>query len=176
MLATEKGDNWSVTVFLCPIDRLIEVLPALWDVLEQNNKITLIPHYTIRGSFPKQKIAIISWRVLRKNESTSRVDEIIRSKLIEYQIAPLKGEQFIKYHNWFLEGEVNEIWNRKSCELLHQLSDTAILIMKNGLFQDSSPVCSRGHTLHLLANMLGLQENPELVKDKIIIWDDFLFL
>ena len=163
MLETEKGESWSVTVFICPINELITVLPALWDVLVQNIEIAQIPHYTIRVTIRdlnnRPQAAVISWRVLRKEENSTRINEIITEKLIEFQITPLEGEEFMNYHKWYLTGEVREVWTRERCEILHQLSKTAILLMKKDLFKlPLNTECSRHHILHLLANMVGLQE------------------
>lgn len=163
MLETEKGDNWSVLVFICPIDQLPVVLPALWDVIEKNNKIALIPNYTIRDTIRninlQPKEAIISWRVLRKEKYSERISKFISKKLAEFQINLLEGELFMKYHKWYLTGEVREVWTRERCEILHQLSKTAILLMKKDLFNlPLNTICSRRHILHLLANMVGLQE------------------
>ena len=137
-LKTEQGDNWSITVFFCLIDQLTVVLPTLWDTLEQNNEIAWIPHYTIRGSIPdvqfQPKTAIISWRVFREKENFTKINEIITVKLAEFKITPLEGQLFMDYHKWYLAGQVRKIWTRERCEILHQISKTAILLMKHGLF------------------------------------------
>jgi hypothetical protein len=153
---TEEGKNWTVMVFDCPSDRLKRILVDLFGHIEKI-KEAKIPHFTIRETV-FSKYVTISFRVLRNQVSTQRVEQELKNfmeqEALQYQIDPVGNDHFAKCHAWIHKDETNTKWNQKRCQALNQLSLFVVSLAQNSLF-DLDDRIDMGH---LAINMLVLQE------------------
>lgn len=163
MLSTEEGKNWLVLVFESPISILEIILMECFDLLEMKADVAQIPHYIIRNKTTLTEV-VVSLRILCDEENSKLIESPIREILIKHGLNekfvfnPEANNKYYKFHKWIKPEERNENWNRDQCEILNELSTLCISLMKKGLFFKSKKSCSREHSLHLFAHMLGLFE------------------
>ena len=148
---TERGDNWSVFFFECPVGRIQQVLVDLSEQLRSVEE-GRIPHFILREYAAGQHIGI-SLRVLREKEHAKEVDDklagFFEEQALYYERDP-KGNR----HGWIAVGTTSSHWDNKRCESLHLLSKLMFFLAKNDIF-DASYRC---HMAHYAVNLLILQE------------------
>jgi len=104
---TTDGSNWTVAVFRCPRKNWTEILSSFFSELDKQ-KLSLIPHYTIRSFEPSINSFIISFRILRKQENEGAVKSLIQ-KLIkgyDHEIDPKAGSSPISITGFVMEKEL----------------------------------------------------------------------
>lgn len=153
---TEEGDDWSVLVFECAVDRWGLILAGLFELVD-NMEEGILPHFKVSAAIPG-KVLIISFRVFRNplNENTikDRLEKYAREQGLNYAIDPNVGESFGDYHHWIRCGDKNPRWVRKRCEALTHLSRLVVFLAQNSL-DDWGTRLEMGH---LTINMLGMRE------------------
>lgn len=163
-VATEVGDNWSVFFFECPVSRLKRVLVDLFHYIRDIKEVR-IPHFLIREYVPTKHVGV-SVRLLRQQGVAKDLDdklaEFFDKQKIQYQRKP-EGNR----HAWLRKGETDPRWNRKRCEAIHQLSNFAVFLAVNDLF-DTDDRC---HNSHYLINMLALQEATVPQSNQVMLLD-----
>ena len=150
-IPTEVGDNWVTFFFECSPSDFKRILIDLFSLIK---KITdaEIPHFLIREYVPTRHLGI-SLRILRKQTKSKEIDDKL-CKFFEKHNIQYQKEPEANRHAWLRKGQVDSYWSRKRCEAIHKLSDFAVFMAKNDLF-DTDSKCLNAH---YLVNMLALQE------------------
>lgn len=154
---TEDGNNWTVVVFRCPRKNWIETLGSLFSELDKQ-RLSFIPHYTLRLFDSSTDSFIVSFRTLRKQEDSESVKGLI-DKLLEgydHEIDPKTGSSFFQYHLWIYHGQVEPDWNRQKCQALSSISRLILSIIDSKTSFDQ-----RYQWLHLFANMSAIFQIEE---------------
>lgn len=164
-LATENGDNWTVAVLECTVNKLRPVLNGLFDKVDALPGIE-IPHFSWRGP-----MGIISFRVLRdpkiSDSVANGISDWLRQHGVDFVIDPTIDQKLGGSHKWIRHGEKNPHWNRNRCEFLSQLSRLVVSAAKSGLFE----ACDRAEFAHMAVNMLFLQEATVLGSNRAYYLD-----
>lgn len=150
---TEEGNNWTVLVFKCPRKNWTEILRNLYSELDRQ-KISLIPHYTIRFFDPPTDSFIISFRILRKQEHEEAIKSLVErlTKGCEHEINPKTGS-FSNFHTWIRHESREPRWTKERCQILSKISRFVLEITKSDTSRDD-----KKEWTHLFSNMAGINE------------------
>lgn len=146
------GSNWTVAVFRCPRKNWTEILSSFFSELDKQ-KLSLIPHYTIRSFEPPTDSLIISFRILRKQENEGAVKSLMQ-KLIkgyDHEVDPKAGSFFSNFHKWIRHGERAEKWTKERCQIASKISRFVLEIIKSDTSRDD-----KEEWTHLFSNMAGV--------------------
>lgn len=156
LLATEKGNSWTVVVFDCPSNELNRILVDLFACVEQIEEAK-IPHFTVRYTVFSRYVTI-SFRVLRNQASAQIVErkltEFMQQEALQHRIDPEGTDHFAECHAWIHKSETNPKWNDKRCRALNRLSRFVVSLAEDSLFDPDDRI----EMGHLAVNMLALQE------------------
>ena len=175
----QDGINWTVIVYKCPNAIVDKVLISLFGLFEKHHNIIFLPHYMIRDKLSYSEV-VVSVRLLRNREDEGLIRKLLSRTLQgfnlegKYVFDPQADHELFKYHAWIPHGETNHEWNWDQCEILNQLSLLCISLMKKDLFFYSNKNCSREHSVHLMAWMLGIYEFQRLYFDRVVDNDSLM--
>jgi hypothetical protein len=112
---TEQASNWTVTVIKCARKNWTNIIKNLYSNIDAQ-KLSLMPHYTIRAYEGETDSLFVSFRILRykKNENAivALLDNLLKS--YEYEIDPKEGSAFLQHHAW--TSTVG--WTNERCAIL----------------------------------------------------------
>jgi hypothetical protein len=134
-----------VVVFRCPRKNWTEVLRELYSELDKQ-RLSLMPHYTIRSFDASTDSLWISFRILRKKEDEAAIASLLEKFLKEYQheIDPKESSPLSQYHEWRdIAG-----WTKNRCEILSKISRFVLEIINADTKMED-----RLQWDHLFANM-----------------------
>lgn len=149
---TTDGSNWTVAVFRCPRKNWTEILSSFFSELDKQ-KLSLIPHYTIRSFDQSTDSFIISFRILRKQENEGAIKSLIQ-KLIrgyDHEIDPKGGTLFSNFHAWICHGERRAHWTKERCQILSKISRFALEIINS-----NTSIEDKLEQAHLFSNMIAV--------------------
>ena len=149
-----EGSNWTVVVFRCPRRNWTEILSNFFSELDKQ-KLSLIPHYTIRLFEPPTDSLICSVRILRKQENEKSIKDLIEKFMENYdhEIDPEAGTLFSNFHKWIRHGERAAKWTEDRCRILSKISRFVLEIIKSDTSRDD-----KEEWTHLFSNMAGVFE------------------
>jgi len=159
------GSNWTVVVFRCPRKNWTEILSNFFSELDKQ-KLSLIPHYTIRSFEPSTNSFIISFRILRKQEHEGSIKSLIEKfmKGYDHEIDPKAGTPFSSSHMWIRHEGRAEKWTKDRCQILSKISRFVLKIIKSDTSRDD-----KEDWTHLFSNMIAvfdlfkIYQSPETI-------------
>ena len=162
---TEEAGNWTVVVFKCPRKNWTETPNKLFSRLDEQ-KLALMPNYTLRRYEESSDSFFVSFRILREQRHEKAIRDLVDSCLedLEHEFDPQEPSPFAQYHEW--RSTVG--WTRERCEILSKISRFTLDITRS----DTS-LERRLDWTHLFSNMTAIFDiersyhNPEVVFPKI---------
>ncbi len=158
---TEKGDNWTVVVFVCQSSKYEELVVQLSDDMEKTPEARLL-NFMIRACIVPNQV-IVSFRVLRDPKDEVTIKDHLRlfldtrktKKHVQtYSIDPKGSDPLKPYHAWIHHGDAQPYWSRDRCEALNEQCQFVTRLSHRGLFSAENRI----HMAHLVVAFLGLQE------------------
>jgi len=151
---TEDGNNWTTVVFRCPKKKWTETLKSFYSELDKQ-KLSLIPHYTIRSFDQETDSLMICFNILRKQQHEGEIRTLIEKLMngYDHEIDPRHGTFFYNFHKWIHHGDRSEKWTTERCQILSKISRFVLEIVKSDTSRED-----KEEWTHLFSNMAAVFE------------------